>query len=145
MYYNLKRFIEAQNKECKGYETALCEIRRGKKTEHWIWYIFPQLKELRKSPCAKFYGIDGIDEAKAYFADPILQERLIEITQALLDLDEADPVKILGYTDAMKVKSCMTLFLQIRPENMIFHAVLDKFYDGQLDDETLALLGIDCK
>ena len=140
MSYNLNRFIEAQNAKFDGYEAALDEIKRGRKQGHWIWYIFPQLKELGKSYNAKYYGIDGMGEAIAYLADPILRKRLIEITQALLALDEVNLISVLGHTDAMKVKSCMTLFLKIEPECTIFRAVIDKFYNGQVDNRTLDLL-----
>jgi len=140
MSFNLNRFLKAQSAENEGYETALKEIKKGRKVGHWIWYIFPQLKELGWSPIAKHYGIDGINEAIAYSSEPVLWARLIEISQALLALSETNPVKILGHTDAMKVKSCMTLFLSVEPNNEVFQAVIDKFYMGELDGQTIAIL-----
>ena len=140
MTYDLEKFVKSQNAGYGGYEMALDEIKRGKKQSHWIWYIFPQLKQLGRSSTAQYFGIDDIHEATAYLSHPILGARLIEISQALLDLDETDPVKILGHTDAMKVKSCMTLFLQIQPENKVLRAVIDKYYNGQLDNKTLSYL-----
>ena len=140
MSSNLNRFLKAQNAKHEGYKTALSEIRRGRKTGHWIWYIFPQLKELGRSSIAQHYGIDGINEATAYYKEPVLWARLIEISQALLYLSETDPEKILGHTDAMKVKSCITLFLSVEPNNKVLQAVIDKFYMGKLDELTISLL-----
>ena len=140
MSYNLNRFLKAQNVERGGYESILHEIRTGKKTGHWIWYIFPQLKELGRSSIAQHYGIDGINEAIAYSKEPVLWARLIKISQALLDISETNPEKIFGHTDAMKVKSCMTLFLSVEPNNEVFKAVIDKFYMGKLDELTISIL-----
>jgi len=140
MTYDLNRFIEAQSAGYSGYESALNEIKGGYKQGHWIWYIFPQLKGLGISQTAQYYGIDGIGEARAYLDEPTLKARLIEISKALAGLDETDPVKILGDTDAMKVRSCMTLFLSVDPNNETFQAVIDKFYGGNLDGKTLEIL-----
>ena len=140
MPYDLNRFIEAQNAEYNGYEAALNEIKRGRKQGHWILYVFPLLKELGRSYNAKYYGIDGMGEAKAYLAEPILRQRLIEITKALLALDKVNPTVILGLIDAKKVKSCMSLFMKTEPELTVFRDVIDKFYSGQLDKLTLSLL-----
>ena len=140
MSFDLNRFLEAQSKEFDGYETALREIKSGKKGGHWIWYIFPQLKKLGKSSNAQYYGIDGIEEAIAYASEPVLWERLLEISQALLNLSETNPEIILGQPDDKKVKSCMTLFLSVEPNNEVFQAVIDKFYMGNLDGATLKIL-----
>lgn len=140
MSYDLNRFHKAQSADNWGYETAINEIKNGRKVGHWIWYIFPQLKELGRSSTAQYYGIDGIDEARAYFTDPVLSARLAEISQALAALAETDPIKILGHTDAMKVKSCMTLFLSVDPNNKTFQTVIDKFYGGKLDQLTIEAL-----
>jgi uncharacterized protein (DUF1810 family) len=134
--YDFERFYQAQNRD---YQIALAEIRNGRKQSHWIWHIFPQLKELGRSSMAKHYGIDGIGEAIAYLSEPELCSRLIEISQALLSLDEFKPEMALGYTDAMKVRSCMTLFLQVEPHNDVFQSVIDKFYGGGLDERTLSM------
>ena len=140
MTYDLNRFHEAQSANYEGYATALAEIKNGRKVGHWIWYIFPQLKELGRSSTAQYYGIDGIDEARTYFADPVLSARLVEISQTFAALAENNPVKILGHTDAMKVKSCMTLFLSVDPNNKTFQTVIDKFYGGKLDGLTIDVL-----
>ena len=134
----LDRFIEAQE---IMYETALDEIKSGMKRSHWIWYIFPQLRELGVSAMANYYGITGLDEAKAYMAHPTLSARLIEISEALLCLKENDPERVLGFIDAVKVRSCMTLFAEVSKEDSVFHRVLQKFYNGEKDDKTLKLIG----
>jgi uncharacterized protein (DUF1810 family) len=140
MSFDLNRFIKAQNVEYEGYNTALNEIRNGKKQSHWIWYIFPQLKQLGRSSTAQHYGISNIKEARAYWDDLTLRNRLLEITQALLELEENDPVRVLGYTDAMKVKSCMTLFLMVDSNIDVFRKVIDKYYQGRLDDHTVDII-----
>lgn len=137
MEYNLKRFKEAQKND---YETALEEIRSGMKQSHWIWYIFPQLRELGYSPTAKYYGIDGRGEAEAYIKDDVLRGRLIEISEALLALDCSDPLEVMGYPDNLKLRSCMTLFDYIAPEIDVFGRVLEKFYSGEKDEKTIELL-----
>lgn len=133
MEYNLQRFLTAQD---FNYSTALEEIRNGEKRSHWIWFIFPQLAVLGQSGNAKYYGISGLDEAKAYLAHPVLAERLRVITNALLQHKGRDAVDIFGGLDAMKVRSCMTLFDTASP-NDIFRKVLDTFYDGIADKLTL--------
>lgn len=133
MEYNLQRFLTAQD---FNYSTALEEIRNGEKRSHWIWFIFPQLAVLGQSGNAKYYGISGLDEAKAYLAHPVLAERLRVITNALLQHKGRDAVDIFGGLDAMKVRSCMTLFDAASP-NDIFRKVLDTFYDGIADKLTL--------
>ena len=137
MEYDLERFITAQN---YSYQNALSEIRSGKKFSHWIWYIFPQLKGLGHSQRSEFYGIENIDEAKNYLAHPILGARLLEITDALLKLDENDPFKVMGSPDDMKLKSCMTLFASISDKDSIFHKVLEKYFNGTKDENTLSII-----
>ena len=133
----LDRFIKAQE---HTYPAALREIRSGQKQSHWMWFIFPQLRGLARSSMAHIYGIEGLDEAWAYLAHPILSARLTEISEALLQLETNDPVAILGDTDAKKLRSSMTLFALISEDGSVFHHVLDRFYDGQMDDRTLKLL-----
>ncbi|MGI6217261.1 MAG: DUF1810 domain-containing protein [Coriobacteriales bacterium] len=140
--YNLKRFLDAQQGD---YEQALSEIRSGRKRSHWIWYVFPQLEDLGRSGTAKYYGISGAEEARAYLADPVLGARLREISAALLTLDENNPSRVMGYPDDLKLRSCMTLFDAVsdgNEEDSVFSAVLDKFYGGEPDSKTLHLLGI---
>ena len=137
MNYDLSRFLKAQESD---YETALAEIRSGRKRSHWIWYIFPQLKGLGFSTLSYHYGIDDIDEAKAYMKDPVLSARLIEISEALLTLRSSNPGAVMGYPDDLKLRSCMTLFQAANPESRTFQAVLDKFFSGKPDEKTLRIL-----
>lgn len=134
---SLDRFIEAQE---HMYVVALKEIRNGKKRSHWIWYIFPQMRGLGMSSMAHTYGIAGLEEAKAYLAHPVLSARLIEISEALLMLDKENPENIFGYVDAMKLRSSMTLFSLVSGDNSVFHKVLQKYYNGEPDGMTLALI-----
>ena len=135
--YDLERFIEAQKYD---YDEALSEIKNGQKRGHWIWYVFPQIKGLGHSYNSEFFGISCEDEAKAYLNRPILGQRLREITQALLDCSNPSASDILGYPDDLKVRSCMTLFDLIAP-NDIFNSVLDKYYDGKRCEKTIWRLG----
>ena len=130
---SLDRFLEAQE---RMYETALKEIKNGEKESHWMWYIFPQLRGLGKSQMAYTYGINGIEEAKAYLAHPVLSARLIEISEALLEHKNEDIEDILGDIDAMKLCSSITLFALISEEGSVFHQILNCFFDGQSDEKT---------
>lgn len=131
--YNLKRFIEVQ---MLYYEQALQEIQDGMKRSHRIWFIFPQLAALGYSWNAKYYGISGYDEAEAYLQHPILGKRLREVTNVLLTHREMAITDIFGDLDAMKVRSCMTLFDAVSPDD-IFEQVLDVFYHGTCCKKTL--------
>ncbi|MGN0258184.1 MAG: DUF1810 domain-containing protein [Bacteroides sp.] len=119
-----------------GYARALHEITNGCKRTHWIWFIFPQLAALGYSSNAKYFGISSLDEAKAYLNHPILGERLREITMVLLQHRGKSAVDILGDMDAVKVRSCMTLFDAVSPDD-IFQEVLNAFYSGTYDKLTL--------
>ena len=134
---NLERFIKAQKQD---YEKALKEIKNGKKLTHWIWYIFPQIKGLGYSEISKYYGIDDLAEAKAYLQNEYLRNNLLEITEALLNLDSNNPTEILGYPDDLKVKSCMTLFNYADQNILIFKKIIDKYYNGEFDNKTIALI-----
>ena len=135
--YDLSRFTEAQKYD---YEAALREIKRGHKTSHWIWYIFPQLKALGRSSMAQHYGIENLDEAKEYLADEILRGRLLEISQALLELKNNDIEYIMGSAiDKKKLLSSMTLFHLAEPTCEIFTKVIEKYFGGQLDEMTVNL------
>ena len=131
--YNLQRFLDAQ---ARDYAKALSEVENGKKRSHWIWYIFPQLAGLGYSYNAQFYGISGRDEAAAYIAHPVLGQRLREICNALLLHTDKDIADILGTVDALKVRSCMTLFDTVSPDD-VFKEVITLFYDGRRDERTL--------
>lgn len=135
---NLNRLLEAQS---NAYGTAYSEICAGRKRSHWMWYIFPQLKGLGRSATSEYYGIDGISEAKEYLAHSVQRNRLREITQALIRLDTNDAHRIFGTPDDMKLRSCMTLFDIVSP-NDIFNDVLIKFFDGNKDCKTLKQLEI---
>ena len=134
---SLDRFLEAQE---RSYEKALQEIKNGKKRSHWIWYIFPQLRGLGRSQKAYAYGINGLEEAKAYLGHPILAARLKEITEALLTHKGKDIYDIMGDIDDMKLHSSMTLFALISEEGSVFHQVIEHFYAGETDAVTRDLI-----
>ena len=135
--FNLQRFLDAQEND---YADALREIKHGYKQNHWIWFIFPQMRGLGRSSMAEYYGISSIEEARAYLDHPTLRARLIEISTALLQhKDRSTAYEILGTIDAIKVRSSMTLFDHIMP-HAIFAKVLDAFYNGERDELTLNLL-----
>ena len=135
--YDLERFVEAQN---LVYDMALQEIKDGQKRGHWIWFVFPQIKGLGHSYNSEFYGISGTKEAQAYLEHPLLGARLREISQAMLDCGNPSADDILGFPDVLKVRSCMTLFDMVSP-NDIFKQVLGKYYEGKLCDKTIWRLG----
>ena len=137
--YDLQRFITAQEQSYDGYKQALSEIQQGRKTSHWIWYIFPQIKGLGHSYMSEFYGISGLEEAQEYMSNEVLSFRLREITNALLSHKDKTSKEILGYIDDMKVRSCMTLFDAVCPDD-IFREVLNQFYDGKSCRRTLGKL-----
>ena len=141
MYYDpvgLERFVKAQQYD---YDTALREIRSGRKRSHWMWYIFPQLQGLGFSSTAQYYGIRDLEEAMDYMEHPVLGARLVEISEALLTLGTSDPSAVMGYPDDLKLRSCMTLFELAAPEQTVFAQVLEKYYSGRRDRRTLELLG----
>lgn len=135
--HNLSRYKEAQANGT--YETALREIRNGKKTSHWMWFVFPQIKGLGHSAAADFYGLAGAAEAARYLEDEILGGRLREICQALLEQPETDAEAVFGFPDDLKLRSSMTIFDYVAP-NDIFGKVLAKFYAGERDGLTLDLI-----
>lgn len=119
-----------KNAQVASYETALKEIRNGKKESHWMWYIFPQIIGLGETSTSIYYSIKSIEEAEEYLNDEVLGTNLREITNALLELESNDPVEVFGSIDALKLKSSMTLF-DIVSSNDIFNEVLEKFYNGE--------------
>lgn len=133
----LERFIKAQEND---YETALAEIKGGRKRTHWMWYTFPQIAGLGQSEMAKRYAITDIKEAESYLQHPVLAPRLIKISQALLTLETKNANEVMGSPDDVKLKSSMTLFSLVPNADAVFNAVLDKFYDGQKDEATLKQL-----
>ncbi len=134
---DINRFIEAQEIPyfC-GYKQALKEVKNGKKTNHWIWYIFPQLRCLGRSSRAHYYGIADRTEAERYLSNQILGSRIREITKALLSHKGKTTLEIFGEIDAIKVRSSMTMFDFLSP-NDIFSEVLDSFYNGERCEITL--------
>lgn len=136
--YDLSRFITSQQTD---YPTALAEIKSGKKTTHWIWYIFPQIKGLGQSSNSVYYAIQSLEEARQFLAHPYLGANLIEISKALLELESNDPITVMGsHVDAVKLRSSMTLFIIADETQPIFQAVLDKFFDGKPDSQTITIL-----
>lgn len=132
MEFSLDRFRSAH---ASYYETALQEIKAGRKQSHWIWYIFPQIQGLGHSTMAMYYEIQSKAEAVEYWNDPVLRSHMVEICQELLKL-EGSIDWIMGYPDNLKLRSCMTLFWLVTNE-LIFKAVLDRFYSGSMDEFTL--------
>ena len=133
----LDRFLDAQK---NSYSIALAELQSGKKRSHWIWYVFPQLKGLGRSTNAEFFGVDGLAEAQAYLANPVLGQRLREAIEVVLIHKDKDISSILGELDALKFRSCLTLFLLAAPTEKLFANALGQFFAGELDSQTLALL-----
>jgi uncharacterized protein (DUF1810 family) len=135
--HGLQRFIDAQQ---HSFSAALEELRAGAKRTHWMWFIFPQLRGLGRSPTAQHYGIASAEEAAGYLQHPVLGRRLRECVEALLPWGGTRGAdQILGSVDAMKLRSCLTLFDVIQPDSL-FAGALDEFYDGERDERTLALL-----
>ncbi len=133
--FDLGRFVEAQE-EHGTYERALGELRAGRKTTHWMWFIFPQIAGLGQSFTSQHFAISGLEEARAYLEHPVLGPRLCECVEALVELETADAVEVLGPVDAQKLQSSMTLFATAAPEEPLFRAVLDRYFAGRLDSET---------
>ncbi|MGI4832294.1 MAG: DUF1810 domain-containing protein [Janthinobacterium lividum] len=135
---NLQRFLDAQQRD---YQTALGEMRAGRKRSHWMWYIFPQIQGLGYSSTAQHYAIANASEAAAYLAHPTLGPRLVEISKALVALPGSNATSVMGTPDDLKLRSSMTLFAQVPGADPVFGAVLAKFFGGAPDAQTLRLLG----
>ena len=136
--YDLQRFVDAQQRD---YQTALSELKDGKKRSHWIWYILPQLRGLGQSAMARRYGLSGLPEASAYLAHPLLGPRLVQCVEALLSHKNRSAEQILGAVDARKFQSCLSLFAHADPRAAsCFHEALRQFYAGEYDAATLAML-----
>lgn len=133
----LERFINAQT---TSYDTALREIQNGEKSSHWMWYIFPQIKNLGRSSTSEYYAINTKEEAISYYNHPILGERLREITAVFLAIEGKSAFEILGSPDHLKMKSCMTLFHSVQEETNVFLKVLEKYYNGELCWRTIKQL-----
>ncbi|MBK5206934.1 MAG: DUF1810 domain-containing protein [Polaromonas sp.] len=133
----LQRFVEAQD---RVYDSVCHELALGEKTGHWMWFVFPQLKGLGRSPIAKHFGIESRGEALAYWQHPILGKRLKECARLVLAQRNTTAHDIFGSPDDLKFKSCMTLFAQVAPEEPVFKQALERFFDGKLDESTLKLM-----
>lgn len=141
----IDRFIDIQKKE---YQKAFNEIAGGRKISHWMWYIFPQVKGLGSTSTSVYYGIDGYEEAEEYLNNEYLYNNLVGISKKLLSLETNDPEEVFGYIDAMKLKSCMTLFSMTQnwsnnlknEKTDVFDKVIDKYYDGEYDNLTIDIL-----
>ena len=134
----LSRFTGAQE---NVYQQVLTELEQGRKRTHWIWYIFPQIDGLGHSGMAERYAIKSLDEARAYLRHPVLGARLTECTEKVIAIDGKSVADIFGYPDELKFRSCMTLFSCIAGPEPVFSAALAKYFDGEKDAMTLALLG----
>ena len=130
--YDLERFVTAQNAD-GTYERAIGELRRGRKTSHWMWFVFPQIAGLGQSYMSRTYAISSLDEAKAYLQHPVLGPRLLDCARALADLRAGTADEILGGIDAQKLRSSMTLFLRAKPDEALFQQVLDRYFGGVPD------------
>jgi uncharacterized protein (DUF1810 family) len=136
--YDLNRFISAQG---GVYDRALAELRSGQKRSHWMWFIFPQIDGLGSSPTTRLYSIKSLEEARQYFAHPVLGARLMECTEAVMAVQGQSASDIFGHPDDWKLQSSMTLFELISGPHSVFERVLDKYYQGKRDPKTLQIVG----
>ena len=136
--HDLERFVAAQQ---AVYESALAELRGGRKTGHWMWFVFPQIHGLGMSAMSQRYAIASIEEARAYLEHPVLGPRLAACARVLLELGGNDAEAIFGGIDAIKLRSSMTLFARASEDDSIYYAVLDQYFGGMPDPETEARLG----
>jgi uncharacterized protein (DUF1810 family) len=137
--FDLARFVVAQN-AADSYRQAVAELRNGRKISHWMWYVFPQIAGLGQSATSKLYAIGSMDEASAYLAHPVLGPRLRECAGILTGLSGRTAAQIFGGTDAMKLRSAMTLFRHAAPDEPVFGEVLDQYFGGAPDSATERLL-----
>ena len=135
--FDLQRFVDAQK---SVYERALRELHGGRKESHWMWFVFPQIAGLGRSPTAVFYAISSLDEARAYLAHPVLGTRLRECAKLVLAIEGSTARDIFGAIDEMKFRSSMTLFMKAAPDEPIFSQCLKKYFAGRPDEATLAKL-----
>jgi uncharacterized protein (DUF1810 family) len=133
--YDLARFVAAQNAG-GTYQRAVAELRAGRKTSHWMWFVFPQIAGLGQSPTSQWYSISSLDEARAYLGHPVLGQRLRECARILAELADRDAERIFGALDALKLRSSMTLFRLAAPDEALFGQVLASYFDGMPDPAT---------
>jgi uncharacterized protein (DUF1810 family) len=132
--FDLERFVTAQD---EVYKTVLAELRAGRKQSHWMWFIFPQVAGLGRSEISQKYAIGSSDEAAAYLAHPVLGPRLRECANLVLAIEDRSAHEIFGSPDDRKFQSSMTLFSDVAPDEAVFQACLDKYFDGRADPATL--------
>jgi uncharacterized protein (DUF1810 family) len=137
--FDLRRFVVAQD-QGGTYAAALAELRAGRKTSHWMWFVFPQIAGLGQSPISRRFAISSMDEARAYLADPVLGPRLTESARTLTELPTGSAEEVFGGIDALKLRSSMTLFARADPGEPVFARVLEQYFGGQADDATERLL-----
>jgi uncharacterized protein (DUF1810 family) len=138
--YDLERFVTAQ--DSRGtYVSAVAELRAGHKVGHWMWFVFPQIAGLGLSAMSSRYAISSLDEARRYLAHPVLGPRLEECARILVEQSGSTAHEILGSTDAMKLRSSMTLFARAAPQNPLFREVIERYFDGVPDEATDTRLG----
>ena len=135
--YNLNRFVETQ---LVTYEIAMLELARGRKESHWVWYIFPQIEGLGKSDIAKLYSIKSLEEGRAYLEHPVLGQRLIEACEILLSLKNTSIDEVMGFPDDLKLLSSMTLFETISKPKSIFTKIIEVYFDGERDKNSLEII-----
>jgi uncharacterized protein (DUF1810 family) len=134
---NLERFVEAQ---APVYSAVIKELKAGRKTSHWMWFIFPQLAGLGRSATAREFAIASADEAAAYLAHPLLGARLRECSALVAAIDDKQIDEIFAPPDDLKFHSSMTLFAEIAPDEAVFQDCINKFFDGELDEATVERL-----
>jgi uncharacterized protein (DUF1810 family) len=135
--FDLERFVSAQNSQ---YDSILSELKRGDKRTHWMWFVFPQMAGLGYSEMSEFYGIESMEEAEAYLEHPVLGLRLRDCVALVLNVDGRSIQQIFGTTDAMKFRSCVTLFAHAAPCEPLFRLALEKYFGGVEDSATLKLI-----
>ena len=135
--FDLQRFVDAQD---GVYERVLSELRAGRKTSHWMWFVFHQVEGLGHSATAQRYAISGLDEARAYLAHPVLGPRLIECSEIVAATTGRTAQEVFGRPDELKLRSSMTLFARAAPDSAVFQQVLDRYFDGRADERTLERL-----
>jgi uncharacterized protein (DUF1810 family) len=135
--YELQRFVAAQ---VDDYDTALAEIRRGRKQSHWMWYVFPQFEGLGVSATSRRYAVKSVAEARAFLAHPVLGPRLLECAEAVVGVNGRSAMEIFGSPDTMKLQSSATLFAAVSPAGSVFHRLLEKYFDGRPDARTIRLI-----
>jgi uncharacterized protein (DUF1810 family) len=138
--YDLQRFVTAQE---RVLDDVRAELRRGRKTSHWMWFVFPQVAGLGSSPTAQHYALSGLDEARAYLAHPVLGRRLVECAELAAAVERGGAAEVFGYPDDLKLRSSMTLFARAAPDVPAFAAVLDRYFDGEPDPRTLDRLQVE--